>query len=58
MNGPRLGRPPKDRQEYVEARKLKHEEAGERNEIEGCIEVCNRRYGVDLVMMRQKIPAK
>ncbi len=29
-------------------------ESGERNEIEGCIGVCKRRYGLDLVMMRLK----
>lgn len=52
LNGPRLGRPPKERQEYLDALKLEREEAGERSEIEGCIGVCKRRYGLDLVMMR------
>ena len=54
LNGPRLGRPPKERQEYLDALKLEREEAGERNEIEGCIGVCKRRYGLGLVMMRLK----
>jgi IS5 family transposase len=54
LNGPRLGRPPKDRQECLESLELEREEAGERNEIEGCIGVCKRRYGLDLVMMRLK----
>lgn len=54
LNGPRLGRPPKERQEYLDALKLEREEAGERSEIEGCIGVCKRWYGLDLVMMRLK----
>ena len=54
LNGPKLGRPPKDRQEYLEALRLEREESGERNEIEGCIGVCKRRYGLDIVMMRLK----
>jgi hypothetical protein len=54
MSGPRLGRPPKERQEYLDALALEREEAGERNEIEGCFGVCKRRYGLGLVMMRLK----
>ena len=54
LNGPRLGRPPKDRQEYLKELELEREEARERNEIEGCIGVSKRRYGLDLVMMRLK----
>ena len=52
LNGPKLGRPPKDRQAYLVSLALEREESGERNEIEGCIGVCKRRYGLDLVMMR------
>ncbi len=51
-NGPRLGRLPKDRQEYLEALKPAREKAGERNETGGCIGASNRRYGLDPVMMR------
>ena len=54
LNGPRLGRPPKDRVQYLEERELERWESGERNEIEGCIGVCKRRYGLDLVTMRLK----
>ena len=54
LNGPKLGRPPKDRREYQEALELERKESGERSEIEGCIGVCKRRYGLDLVMMRLK----
>ena len=54
LNGPKLGRPPRDRQVYLEALELERQESGERNEIEGCIGVCKRRYGLDLVMMRLK----
>ena len=54
LNGPKLGRPPRDRQAYLEALELERQESGERNEIEGCIGVCKRRYGLDLVMMRLK----
>jgi hypothetical protein len=54
LNGPKLGRPPRDRQAYLEALELERQESGERNEIEGCIGVCKRRYGLDLVMTRLK----
>ena len=54
LNGPRLGRPPKDRVHYLEERELERRESGERNEIEGCIGVCKRRYGLALVTMRLK----
>jgi IS5 family transposase len=54
LNGPRLGRPPKNREQYLEERKLERQESGERNEIEGCIGVCKSRYGLDLVTTRLK----
>ena len=54
LNGPRLGRPPKDRVQYLEERALERQESGERNEIEGCIGVCKSRYGLELVTMRLK----
>ncbi|MGI6234583.1 MAG: transposase, partial [Christensenellales bacterium] len=54
LNGPKLGRPPRDKQAYLESLELERVESGERNEIEGCIGVCKRRYGLDLVLMRLK----
>jgi hypothetical protein len=54
LNGPKLGRPPRDKQAYLESLELERLESGERNEIEGCIGVCKRRYGLDLVLMRLK----
>ena len=52
--GSALGQAAKERQEKLEALRLEREESGERNAIEGCIGVCKRRYGLDVVMMRLK----
>jgi IS5 family transposase len=54
LNGPRLGRPPKDRALYLDELELERRESGERNEIEGCIGVCKNRYGLDLVTTKLK----
>ena len=54
MNGPRLGRPPKDKALYRQQLLEERMESGERSEIEGCIGVCKRRYGLDLVLTRLK----
>jgi IS5 family transposase len=54
LNGPRLGRPPKDKALYRQQLDEERRESGERNEIEGYIGVCKRRYGLDLVLMRLK----
>ena len=54
LNGPKLGRPPKDKALYRQQLDEERRESGERNEIEGCIGVCKRRYGLDLVLMRLK----
>lgn len=54
LNGPRLDRPSKDRVLYRKQLDEERRKSGERNEIEGCIGVCKRRYGLDLVLMRLK----
>lgn len=54
LNGLRLCRPPKERQKYLDTLKVEREGAGEHNEIEGCMGVCKRRYGLDLLMIRLK----
>ena len=54
LNGPKLGRPPKNKALYQQQLQAERKEAGERNEIEGCIGVCKRRYGLDLVLTRLK----
>ena len=54
LNGPKLGRPPKDKALYRQQLEDERRESGKRNEIEGYIGVCKRRYGLDLVMMRLK----
>ena len=53
LNGPRLGRPPKDRTLYEEQKRLEREEAGERNAIEGKYGEAKTRYGLDRVMMER-----
>lgn len=53
-NGPRLGKPPKDRVQYLESWELERRESGERNEIEGCIGVYKRRYDLYFVTTRLK----
>ena len=50
MNGPKLGRPPKDRKLYEQQKYLERNEAGERNAIEGKFGEAKRRYGLDRVM--------
>jgi IS5 family transposase len=52
LNGPGLGRPPKDKALYRQQLDEERRESGERNEIEGYVGVCKRRYGLDLVLMR------
>ena len=50
MNGPKLGRPPKDKQLYEEQKRQERTEAGERNAIEGKYGEAKTRYGLDRVM--------
>ena len=52
MNGPKLGRPPKDKTVYDQQRLLERNEAGERNAIEGKFGEAKRRYGLNRVMAR------
>lgn len=52
MNGPKLGRPPKDKAVYDQQKLLERNEAGERNAIEGKFGEAKRRYGLDRVMAR------
>ena len=52
MNGPKLGRPPKDRSLYEYQKLMERSEAGERNAIEGKFGEAKRRYGLDRVMAR------
>ena len=50
MNGPKLGRPPKDKKLYEQQKYLERSEAGERNAIEGKFGEAKTRYGLDRVM--------
>lgn len=52
MNGPKLGRPPKDRKLYERQKYLERSEAGERNAIEGKFGEAKNRYGLGRVMAR------
>lgn len=54
LNGPALGRPPKDRTLYDEQRRLERVESGERNAIEGKFGEGKRRYSLSLVRTRLK----
>ncbi|MGI6696925.1 MAG: transposase [Christensenellales bacterium] len=51
LNGPGLERPPKDKALYRQQLDEERRESGERNEIEGYIGVCKRRYRLGLVLM-------
>ena len=53
LNGPKLGRPPKDRALYKEQKRQERLDAGERNAIEGKFGEAKRRYGLNRVMTRQ-----
>ena len=52
MNGPKLGRPPKDKKLYEQQKYLERSEAGERNVIEGKFGEAKNRYGLNRVMTR------
>jgi hypothetical protein len=54
MNGPKLGRPPKDRSLYREQCRLERAEAGERNAIEGVFGTGKRRYGLGYITTKLK----
>jgi hypothetical protein len=52
MNGPKLGRPPKDKLLFAKQKLMERKEAGERNAVEGKFGEAKRRYGLNRVMMR------
>lgn len=54
MNGPNLGRPPKDKRLYDEQKRQERSEAGERNAVEGKFGEAKRCYTLSRVMMRLK----
>lgn len=54
MNGPNLGRPPKDKKLYDEQKRQERSEAGERNAVEGKFGEAKRFYTLSRVMTRLK----
>lgn len=52
MNGPKLGRPPKDKRLYRQQCKLEQMEAGERNSVEGKFGEGKRAYNLGRIKMR------
>lgn len=52
MNGPRLGRPPKDKELYRQQKADERREAGERNEVEGKFGTGKRVYGLGRLTAR------
>jgi len=54
LNGPKLGRPPKDKALYREQCRLEHKESGQRSAIECTFGVGKRRYTLDCIMTRLK----
>ena len=54
MNGPKLGRPPKDKALYAQQCRDERREAGERNEVEGKFGTGKRCYGLDRLTARLK----
>lgn len=52
LNGPKLGRPPKDRALYREQCRLVKAESGERNAIECAFGVGKRRYSLGHISMK------
>ena len=54
MNGPNLGRPPKDKKLYDEQKRQERAKAGERNAVEGKFGEAKRCYTLNRVMTRLK----
>lgn len=54
MNGPKLGRPPKDKRLFDEQKRQEKSEAGERNMVESKFGEAKRRYTLNRVMTRLK----
>ena len=54
MSGPKLGRPPKDKELYAQQCRDERREAGERNEVEGKFGTGKRCYGMNRITARLK----
>ena len=54
MNGPKLGRPPKDKKAYRLHCLLEKSEAGERNAVEGKFGEGKRAYGLNRIFTRRQ----
>lgn len=54
LNGPKLGRPPKDETMYTKQKQTERQEAGERNAVEGKFGEAKRCYGLNRMMTRLK----
>jgi len=54
LNGPKLGRPSKDKKEHLEQRRLEKQEAGLRNAVEAKFGEGKRCYGLGRIMARLK----
>lgn len=54
MNGPKLGRPPKDKELYAKQCHDERKESGERNEVEGKFGTGKRCYGMDRLTSKLK----
>lgn len=54
LNGPKLGRPPKDEKMYARQKLTERQEAGERNAVEGKFGEAKRCYGLNRMMTRLK----
>lgn len=54
MNGPKLGRPPKDQKLYSKQKQQEKSEAGERNAVEGKFGEAQRHYSLNRIMTRLK----
>jgi len=52
LNGPKLGRPPKDKELYQEQCRMEREESGEQSAIECFFGVGKRRYSLGCIMTR------
>ena len=54
LNGPKLGRPSKDKKEHLEQRRLEKQEAGLRNAVEAKFGEGKRCYGMGRIMAHLK----
>ncbi len=58
LSGPRLGRPPADKEHRRDQKRLERQDASERNAIEGKFGEAKRRYGLARIMARLKETAE